>query len=459
MKYILIGILVLILSKPVFTEIRTLTLSNSIELALMNNLDISRAKEEMGVAEAQYAEARADLTMPSIYASAGYTVLDPDTVKNGMMESFELTKTPNPALGGLPIEPDVLTNIYTDNYKTGISIVKPIFAGFRLLNSLNIKQANLDLVRARLNDTKREIASRAAVSFYNLFLIKENIKMTEDLNRGLKESAEYTRKNYLAGNAMEYDSIRADVQYKNNLAVLLQVSNSYITSKLAFCQQIGIADPSSVEFVGSLYDTTNIILFETNTEKLISMALSNNILLKNIEIDIKIYSLQGKLVEAGNMPSLSAFFNFNYNYEKTNASIPIDRAWNSSWNTGLQLTIPIDSLIPVVSRNWNNRIEIEKNIKILEIQKHQIYDTVSLQVQSLLIQIGQSHEDIKSRENNEHQAQLGYKLADERYKAGISSEFEVIDAEAAMSQAQAGYLGAVLEYYTGMLRMKRLIGE
>lgn len=136
MKVFTVELLVILLGNTVYGEIRTLTLSNAISLALANNSEIARVREEIALAEAQRGEAVADFWMPSISANAGFTWIDPGTVENGMMNSFQLTKIPNPALDGLPIASDVLTNVYPDNYKTGVSISKTLFAGFRFWNAL-----------------------------------------------------------------------------------------------------------------------------------------------------------------------------------------------------------------------------------------------------------------------------------------------------------------------------------
>ncbi len=161
---------------------------------------------------------------------------------------------------------------------------------------------------------------------------------------------------------------------------------------MALCQQIGVDDPDTVEFIGNLYETTNIINPVTNRIKATELALSNDINLKGMDINITVARLSKQIADAGKMPTLAAFFNYNYDYSKTNTFAIVDRTWNTSWSTGLQLNIPIDSWIPNVSKTWNLVAEADKNIKKLDVQKHQIIDEIVLQVQTLLLQIDQSRE-------------------------------------------------------------------
>ncbi len=66
---------------------------------------------------------------------------------------------------------------------------------------------------------------------------------------------------------------------------------------------------------------------------------------------------------------------------------------------------------------------------------------------------------MKSQEDNVSQAQLGYRLADSRYKAGNATEMEVIDAEVAVNQAEVIYLSAIFDYFSSNLKLIRLIGK
>ncbi len=215
MKQIIILLIMIISAIPVFAEIKTITLSNALELAIKNNLAISQAEQEIGISEAQYGQAMADFAMPTVSAAADFTELDPTTVQNGII-SLPIPVY-NPKVQQIvPVNVGPLTNVYPDNYHTGISITKPVFAGFRFWNTLGIRQLTLDLARVKLADKKREVISSVTISFYNLFLIKENTKMFEELNRSLKDHVDFAKNNYISGNATEYDYIRANVQYKIN---------------------------------------------------------------------------------------------------------------------------------------------------------------------------------------------------------------------------------------------------
>ncbi len=444
------------LAGAVFPELKTVTLSNAVELALQNNLDIRKTEKDLAIAQAQYGEALADFAMPTITGNASYTELDPLTVSEGIINFGNLLPSSEAKLfSGIP----AITNVYPDNYHTGLAVSKTLFAGFRFWNALSIKKENLDLAKARLLDRKREVIADVTTSFYNLFLIRENIKMQEDLNRSLRDHVSFTSNSYVSGNATEYDFIRANVEYKLNIPRMTDLSNSYIDQKLLVCQEIGENDPSEVEFIGNLLDTTNTEFSVSDKTEILALSLSNDINLKAMDAGIKIAKLAKDVSQGGMYPTVGAFFNYGYDLSKTNSFAPVDRTWNSTWNAGIQLSMSFDSLIPFISKTWNNAEEAQKNIESLEVQKDILTNAVTLQVQTLLLRLEESREDMQVLLDNVNQAKLGYRLADARYKAGNSTEMEVIDAEVAVVEAEASWLKSIFEFFSSNIRLIRLTGK
>ncbi len=464
-------ILFLLITVNLFGEITTLSLSNAIELALKNNIAIATYEKDMKIAESQYKQAFSDLYMPGISLSASYTLLDPKTVDNAKIvtPNYETIVTNMPVLnGGVPtgevvpvpmfVPTGVTTNqtAFQDNYSLGLSITKPLFTGFKIWNNTKIKRLNYELAKQKYEDKKREIITSISTSFYNLLLLKENIRVMSELDRSLKERWNYAESAYKAGIVSEYDKIRAEVAYKNNQPNIIKINNAYKTAKISFLNQIGITNYDEVELYGNILDSTNIVV-DISYEDALQKAISNDINLKSIEISIETLKISKEINNSSKYPTIAAFFNYKFDYKKEKSSDE-DRKWLDSWNAGLQLSMPIDPWIPVSKVNYANT-EIEENIKKLELTKKQITDGIILQVQNIFLQIAQSKELITSQSENVRQAKLGLDIANRKYKAGASSTLEVTDAEVSYNQAQLNYLQAIYEYFSNELQLKKIIGD
>ncbi len=455
----------------IFGEITTLSLSNAIELALKNNITLAQFEKDMLIAEAQYKQAFSDLYMPSVSISASFTLLDPKTVDNAKIASpsYGTIVTNMPVLiGGTPtgevvpvpmfVPTGVITNqtAFQDNYGIGLSITKPIFTGFKLINNSKIKKLNYELSKQKYEDKKREITTSISTTFYNLLLLKENIRVINELDRSLKERWNYAESAYKAGIVSEYDKIRAEVAYKNNQPNLIKINNGYKTAKINFLNQIGLTNYDQVELYGNILDSTNIVV-DISFEEALQRAISNDINLKSIEISIETLKITKEINAASKYPTVAAFFNYKYDYKKEK-STDENRKWIDSWSTGIQLSMPIDPWIPTSKTQYTDA-EISENIKKLELTKKQIIDGISLQVKNIFLQIEQSKELITSQSESVRQAKLGLNIANRRYRSGASSTLEVTDAEVSYNQAQLNYLQAIYEYFSNELQLKKIIGE
>lgn len=429
---------------PVFGEIATVSLSNAVDLALQNNLQYRQAQQDVRIAELQANESFADLVMPSISATAGATYVDSNTASAGIT-----------SITGTNAK---LTNSFADNYTAGVTVSKVLFSGLKLFNAWQIKAINLEMARKKLDDQRRNVLASVQTSFFNLFLLLENVNLTEEMVKSLKERADYVRANYKAGLASQLDLIRADVQYKNNLPNLSSIRNAYSMAKVTFCDSIGINDYDNTEFTGNLMDATNIAMVNISPEQIIRTALSNDINLMTIDFNIRMTQLSRDIALGSNSPTLSTYLNYNYKYKKwSSTDFSTDRTWVNDWNVGLTLTVPIDGWIPI-SRNWNSFAEMDQTVEKLKLTRKQTEDGIRNQVKSLILQIEQSRQTIAGQAENVKQAKLGYALENQSYRAGTASALELSDSQLSLNQAETSYYQAVFSYYSSVLQLRKLVG-
>ena len=57
------------------------------------------------------------------------------------------------------------------------------------------------------------------------------------------------------------------------------------------------------------------------------------------------------------------------------------------------------------------------------------------------------------------QAQESYRMTSEKYKNGLTSNTELLDAETALLQAKLTHTQAVVDYALALARLKKAVGE
>lgn len=450
MKKTILSIGILFAANIIFAgQLQTVTVSNALALAVRNNLQLKQAGEDIKIAEAQLGQSLADYAIPKVTASGSLTFLDPLSVQDGVISSYSFT----PPMTLVPVN---YTNVFSDNYSAGISVTKTIFNGFKLWNSMRVKQINLEIAKNKFEDKKKDVIYNTLYSFYSLFLLKENISLAEDQNGSLSNQMRNIQMNYETGSATEYDRVRVRVLYQNNQPRILSARNAYRTTKISLCDSLGLKDYDNVEFIGQISDFTNFIVSGMNATNAVDLALSNDINLKTLDQTIEIQKLQRDISDASHYPILSASFSFKDDFKKENMTNS-DRSWVPSWNAGLQLSIPVDDWLPF-SKTANAVSEAEANLRKNIEARQQMVDSLSLQVRSLLLQLDVAKITLDGQKEGLKQAKLGLQIANERYAVGSANVSEIIDSEFSYTQAQLGYLQSLFDYCNSILKLNRLIG-
>lgn len=421
------------------TETTTMNLGNAVDYGLHNNLDLKQAEKAAEVAKFQMNEAFASLYLPTVAATGTFTYLDPETVDNANSMYSVQTR-------------------WQDNYSAALKISKPLFAGFTLRTSYSLQKWNYELALKSLDDKKKQVRYTITQNFYNLFLLQESVKLYEELDRQLKQTVDYTRANYNAGLASDYDLIKAQVAWQNNQPVLQKMRNSYDTAKLSFCQTLGMESDTNVAFVGSLWEATNLCMPEGSGDELTALALSNEMNLTTLRYTLKTYELSLKLAQGQRLPSVSAYFSAGEDYSRNTDALDPARVWTPSWTLGVTVSVPIDGWIPISSQAEAIRT-VEANREKTQIAIRAYEQNIRLQVFTLVKSITQSAESMNGSQASANQSKRGLDIANKQYRAGLISSLEVTSAEVTYQESKMAYLQAVYEYINSILALDRLIGK
>ncbi|MFN4216325.1 MAG: TolC family protein, partial [Brevinematales bacterium] len=391
-------------------------LSRLLEVALLNNPTLKQYRLDVQIAEAQFQQALADFWIPDISAGASFTYLDPDTVNRGKMTvpQYIITNLSLPVFNsGIPTGEYVLapttvpagftTNqtVFADNYGLQLQIAKPLFLGFRLANNLKIRELNLRLAKQKLLDQEQSIKASVIQSYYNLLLLKENIRLSRQLSEALYKRYEFMQANFRAGLVSDYDVLKVEVQYKNTLPTIQRLESSYTTALQQFWQVIG----TNTEPSGHLLEATNLTLSTTNESDIVPLVLAHHLSLVQLRTTKEIQEYTRRIQQADRLPTVNSFFTLKYDYKITNSGDK-ERNWSPSWSIGLSVSIPIDEWLPF-SKNSAVLKESSLSQEKTDLTLTTLEDQIRLQVRSLLSQINDQKQAIEAQTLNMRQAQRG----------------------------------------------------
>jgi len=292
---------------------------------------------------------------------------------------------------------------------------------------------------------KTELGIREAVinAYGNVLLSEESILILEHNILSLEKTLNETSQMYVNG-FIEEESVEQ-----------LQITLASIKSQLSKSQQLNNIAYKMLNITLGIDINRPIIL--TDDLNALSMknidlgVLSSNLSVEN-HVDFKIAKnteksneLLMKLEQSKALPSLSSFANFGYigfgqNFEFLNK----EQQWFDSSLLGISLEIPLFSSLARSSRTQQAKIELEKaKTKLTETEQ-----TLMLQFETAKTEYNYSIEEYETSKQNLALAERIEKKQQIKFREGISTSFELSEAQRQLYTMQQNYLQAMLAIIT-----------
>ena len=112
--------------------------------------------------------------------------------------------------------------------------------------------------------------------------------------------------------------------------------------------------------------------------------------------------------------------------------------------------------LPALGPNLNDMGE--KYITVFE-NRDNLEKVITLEVKQSYLNLQAAKEAISTAQENVGQAEKAFEIIETRYKNGLATNLEFLDAQLASLQARTNYLSAVKNYYTSRAEIYKAIGK
>lgn len=469
MKKLIIVFVILLITTVNLNALVISNLNDAIKIGLENNKDLKVKMLDIMTANANIKSSFADLILPNMNATFRFTTLDPNTLEKSVSKISSLRMVTNyigPITNiGFQTEEKTITNAFWDNYSIGASITYrlPYLIPFGLdvgLNSYLLQLKNKELSELQYQKAVNDYIYNVKIAYYNYLFAQEFSKIAVETDKRLEENLKIAEANFRAGIFSDLELIRARVQYINNKPNLFSSQNNLRIQKANLLTLLGldVSKVDEVEILGSIEDVKKefgVISIDFDKEK--QKILQNNIDLKILKKLEEISTTSKNISLSANKPTISLFFNYNYEFKKTN-NMDNERAWVDSWNAGIQLTVPISELLPI-SKSYANMESADYSIEKSKYNYLNTYNFILNQIEQIRLRYKENLESIKAQEANVEQAKRALQIVTERYKFGYASSIELMDAQISYQQAEINLLSSWINYINNILTIKKLSGE
>lgn len=343
----------------------------------------------------------------------------------------------NPPQGFIPVRFGTKQNV-----NANATLSQLLFDGSYLVG-LQSAKVYLEISKNAKEKTDLEIRKAVINAYGNVLLAQESVKITENNKIALQKSLNETQKIYENGLTEEENVEQLQItlsQLENNLQNAKRLEA--IAHKM-FSMTLGLDLESEIQLTDNLESLTlkNVDLELLNSDN----DVTNNIDYKIAKNDKRSKELLLKLEKSKALPQLTAFVNGGYAGNSDSFTfLDKDQQWFGSSLFGVSLNIPIFSSLGRSASTQRAKINLEK-------ANNQLKDTE----QQLKFKIASAKSNYKFAVESYQIAKQNLSLAERiekknqtKFFEGISTSFDLRQAQTQLYAAQAEFLQAMLNVIT-----------
>ena len=421
---------VVLCSRPVLsqeTEKSILTLDKAVSIALRQNRDILISDQDRYKADAQIAEARSG-AFPQLTASAQY------------MRNVELPVIFLPA-NTPPFNPTSSTISFAigsnNSYQGGLTLTQALYSR-QVGVALDIANTYKDMSNAGYESVRQSVVLQVKKAFYAVLLMQKLVEATRQGLDVVKANYQNVKSLYDHGQAAEFDLLRAEVQVANTEPSLISSENNLVLAVNGLKSLLSIPLDSNVVIQGnfSYTEVPQAMLDEGGNE-----ALTINPSLKQLEFQESMLDKNISVESSGYFPSLYAFGSYQWQSQDNTFQFG-NYLWAKIVNVGVTLSWNIFDGLRTPARVEEARVELRK----VQYTRLKAEEGITIQVQSARLKMDEADRRIQGQEKNIQQAKRAVSIAETRFKNGVGTQLELLDAQVAMTLAQTNYAQAIYDY-------------
>lgn len=412
---------------------RPLGLGEALNLALEQNAEVRKARQELEAATGLAIQTRA-VVMPKLQGTAGYTVRD-----SGGVEQFPVA--------GLPMQ------IPNDAWSAGVRLVQTLYEGGRLTSALRSARLTEARARAAYDTVVAETILAVRTAYAEVLLAQELVRVQEASVQLLEEELRQTRQRFDAGTVPRFNVLRAQVELANARPRLIRARNTLRIARHQLVQLLGFDVPAEFteDLPLSLTDPLQAPERPPDLAAGLQRALQERSELAALRHGEALEAEAMRQARAGYKPVLEVFS--GYDIQSPMFRDELDRGIGG-WVAGAQVRwnffdggLTRGRVLEAQARHARAQVELEDMRRRIELEVRTAYSRL---VEAL--------EVLASTVKVQEEAEEALRLAQARAAAGTGTQLDVLSAQTALTEARSVHAQALRDCVVAQARWERVVG-
>jgi outer membrane protein TolC len=402
-------------------------------IAASHRLAEARARE---AAASALASARALAERPTVSVSAGY------------MRTNHVPEFVVPGPTGIPrvLYPDV-----PDNYRTRLDLQWPIYSGGRADALQRAARAEAAAVAADLEVAHSDLRLEVARAFWAAVTARAAASVLEQGVIRAEAHVADVRERFAAGLVPPNEVASAEAQESRSRMLLIESRNQRDVSLADLARLMGIDPAQAIEPAATLQAPPG---GEGAADAFVAEASAARRERRALESRIEAAAEQQAAVAAQRRPSVAVVGGLDY--ARPNPRIfPREDRWQDSWDIGVNVGWTLwDS-----GRTAQEAAAASHAAEAARQRLAEFDSVLGVEVRQRLLDIDSGRAAVAAAAESVRAATEAQRVVAERYRAGVSTQTEVLDAEFALLQAELDRTRALAGVRLAEARLARAIGR
>ncbi|KAB2922219.1 MAG: TolC family protein [Bacteroidetes bacterium] len=418
---------------PAQTTLR-LTVDQAVQTGLENSKSLRSSHFKVTAADAKADEA-GTLGLPSLKVQGAYTRLS-DIPPSAITTPF----------GTFEIAPTVL-----NNYTLKATVQQPLWTGGRISGAADANEALAEASRQEYSKDRAEIIYAVKQWYWNLHRANEALTVVNEnvqqIQAHVTDAENLQRQGMLTAN----DVLKVQVQLSDAKVRQIDAKNTVRLSMIQLNNVLGLPLSTVIELATPLESGAAVT---AELDSLVKRALTARPDLIAMQARVRAGESGLTAARGGWWPQV--YLTGNYNYLRPNQRVfPTKDEFKDTWDVSLSVSFDL--------WNWNQTghqtTQAEAQLAQAQEGLSLMQDMATLEVTQAFLAVGQARERSAVAEQGVTQAEESYRVMTERFRKGLVSNSDLLDAEGALLQAKLNRTNSAAEMVLAAARLSKAVGE
>ncbi|RYZ56185.1 MAG: TolC family protein [Sphingobacteriales bacterium] len=438
-----------------------MSVQDAVQYAAKNHVRVKNALLDQQTSLARNKEV-AGLALPKISAQGGIShapLVAAFAVPNFIKSA--IAGDPNNNIPGLVgseyLDPDVVANTpdviplaFQPKWTTnGTLQANQVLFDPSVMVALQARRTIEELAAKSIDLTVQDVKVSVAKAYYNVLVAEKQKTLIDQNIVRISQIENETREYYKAGFTEKIDVDRITVLLNNLRTQKIRIDQTMGLAYLALKFQMGMDLKEPIVLTDSLTDEG---LGDELLEQALEFERRNEFQLLSIQNQLLRYDV--KRYKLGWLPTLALFGNYGYTLYNSDKLFQPGDAWQKSALIGTSLNIPIFDGFQRRNKQRQAELAVERNENDLE----NLRQGLTLENETARISLRNNLLALENQRTNMRLAEDVYNTARIKYKEGVGSNLEVLDAETALKEAQTNYFTALYDVMTSRVDLQKALG-